>query len=156
MLRKSSNLCTHGEMGKLLMKGSGYNILFFSLVNGSGWLHSLSLLFATFFWSSNWGMEKINCTPNSVSSRENAWVRGNISKTPREVLVIISSCVYIIIYHYIERNMGIITYILVMWLKCWCFCSNVFLYLQCKFFSALRERRRMTIMFMMLITLSFE
>lgn len=156
MLRKSSNLCTHGEMGKLLMKGSGYNIFFFSLVNGSGWLHSLSLLFGTFFWSSNWRMEKINCTPNPFSSKENVWVRGNISKTPREVLVIISSCVYVIMYYYLKRNIGIISYVLVKCLRCWWFCSNVFWYLQCIFFSALHDRRRMTIMFMMLIILSFE
>lgn len=81
------------------MKGSGYNTLFFSLVNGSGRLQSLSLQFATFFCSFNCRMENINFVFHSVSNEENAWDMGNISKTPAEVLVIMSSCIYIIIYH---------------------------------------------------------
>lgn len=51
-------------------------------------------------------MENINFFL-AVSNDVNAWDMGNISKTPEEALVIMSSHIYIIIYHYRERNMGI-------------------------------------------------
>lgn len=40
----------------------------------------------------------------AASNDVNAWDIGNISKTPEEALVIMSSHIYIIIYHYREKH----------------------------------------------------
>lgn len=90
----------------------GLAAIHFSLVNGSGWLQSVSLKFGTFFWSSNCIMENANFVFNSFKWRK-CLGHGEYLQNSRRC-----SCHHVILYlhnnislyHYRERNMGIASY----------------------------------------------